>query len=205
MTLSSNYFPSIQYLSKFLMEDIDIEIEKCETFQKQSYRNRCIILSPNGNLPLTVPVQKVSGKKILMNEIKIDYSTNWQAEHLKSIEAAYRSSPFFEFYIDSFLKFFKSRYDLLIDFNTEILKTLLYEIEISKNFTFTEEYFKENPDFRRGIHPKEKEQINDSNFKPINYTQVFSSKFDFQPNLSVLDLLFNEGPNAVNILRSSLR
>ncbi len=203
MILSSNYFPGVQYLSKFLLGKT-IYIETKEHFQKQSFRNRCQILAANGVQILSVPTKKVSGEDVLITEVEIDYSTAWQAVHLKSIESAYRSSPFFEFYIDAFLDFFTTRHALLFDFNAEILTQLLTEFEIPAKIALSKEYLTQFPDYRNGIHPKKKFQVIDNRFCAKPYTQVFSSKFPFQENLSALDLLFNEGPNAINILRESI-
>ncbi len=196
--LSSAYFPPIQYFSNILKVE-NIIIEQHENYSKQSYRNRCEILSPNGKQTLSIPVIKNSGSKLCIKDVKIDYKNDWQNIHLKSLQTAYLSSPFFEHYIDALMPFFEKEYDFLFDLNLEIIKTLLSELQIDKTINFSKEYKSEYnfPDFRNSIHPKKKFQTED--FTTQNYTQVFFDKFDFEPNLSILDLLFNEGPNSVNL------
>lgn len=200
--LSSAYFPPIQYFANILNCE-EVIIEKHENFTKQSYRNRCEILSANGKQTLSVPILKVSGKKQKITDVKIDYKNDWQSIHLKSLKASYLSSPFFEFYIDSLLPFFKKKYTFLFDFNYEILNTLLNEIQIEKKIGFSKKYIAiyDFTDLRNSIHPKNKFYVK-LNFETVNYEQVFSRKHGFVNNLSILDLLFNEGPNSENILRT---
>ncbi len=191
------YFPPVSFF--YLLNKTEkVFIEQYENYSKQSYRNRCEILSPNGKLTLSIPVKKKSGEKQLIKDIKIDYKNDWQKQHLKSIETAYFSSPFYEFYIDAFLTFFSKKYTFLFDYNYEILKTLLSELQIDKDIKFTSEYIKDYglSDYRAALHPKKKIP----KFNPKAYTQVFFDKFPFTPNLSILDLLFNEGPNFDNFL-----
>jgi len=203
--LATTYFPTIQYMLKFLIYK-DIVIEKHENYIKQSYKNRCNILAANGVQALTIPVKKVSGKKIIITDILINYDTNWQTLHLKSIDSAYKSSPFYEFYIDAFIPFFKKKYKYLFDFNIEILQVLLKEIENDKTFDFTNEYLPTyKNDYRMSINPKKKYQTEDKTFVFNEYSQVFSSKFGFTKDLSILDLLFNEGPNTRMVLKSMIR
>ncbi|NOZ34062.1 MAG: WbqC family protein [Chlorobi bacterium] len=194
---SAAYFPPIGYFSELINSETVI-IEKYENYIKQTYRNRCEILSPGGKQTLSIPIVKKSGQKQFIKDVKIDYKNNWQSLHLKSLKTAYLSSPFFEFYIDAFLPFFEKKYTFLLDYNIEILHKLLSESEIDKKLTFTEEYKKEYsfPDFRNLIHPKK----NSPKFIFKKYTQVFFDRFDFVPNLSILDLLFNEGPSAVSFI-----
>ena len=197
--LSSAYFPSVQYFSKILNYETII-IEQNENYSKQSYRNRCEILSPNGKQTLSIPIIKQSGNKQLIKDVKIDYKNDWQDIHLKSLQTAYLSSPFFEHYIDALIPFFKKQYTFLFDLNLEIIETLLKELQIDKTINFSKEYKTQYNflDFRNSIHPKKKFQT--ESFKAQKYIQVFFDKFDFVPNLSVLDILFNEGPNLENVL-----
>ena len=199
--LSTAYFPPVQYFSKILNYD-NIIIEQHENYTKQSYRNRCEILSPNGIQTLSIPVIKKSGSKQFIKDVKIDYKNDWQSLHLKALKTAYLSSPFFEFYIDALLSFFEKKYTFLFDLNLEIINTILSELQIDISLNFTKEYKTgyDFPDFRSSIHPKEKFQIKDHSFKAVKYPQVFFEKFDFVPDLSILDLLFNEGPNSENVL-----
>ena len=198
---STAYFPPVQYFSQIVNSE-KIIIEKYENYSKQSYRNRCEILSPNGKQTLSIPVIKKSGQKQLIKDVKIDYKTDWQSICLKSLKTAYLSSPFFEFYIDALMPFFEKRFTFLFDYNFEILQIILSELQIEKEIQFTEKYIKEYPfpDFRNSIHPKKKFQTADTNFPTRKYTQVFFDKYEFIPNLSILDLLFNEGPNTESFL-----
>ncbi len=197
--LSTAYLAPIQYFTKFVEYD-KVIIEAHENFIKQTYRNRCKIYAANGELSLSIPVKK-NAPKTKIKELQIDYDTNWRKLHWKSIESAYNSSPFFEYYIDDFSPFYTKKFKYLFDFNTELLKMILENIDISTNIDFTETFFNneyEMDDFREQIHPKNRDV--DKNFKIIEYTQVFQSKHSFIPNLSIVDLLFNEGPNSSIVL-----
>jgi len=200
IVLSTAYLGPIQYFSKLLKYDIAF-IEQHENFTKQTYRNRCKIYGANGELSLSIPVKKTS-PKIKVKELLIDYDTNWQKLHWKSIESAYRSSPYFEFYEDDFKPFYEKKNKFLVDFNLEIQQVILEHLDISIDIKNTEHYAREldatTDDFRDKIHPKK--QVNDSEFNIISYTQVFQDKHGFVPNLSIIDLLFNEGPNAIGLL-----
>ena len=204
-SLSTAYFPSVQYFTKILKYDT-LYIEAHENYQSQSYRNRTIISGPNGKQSLSLPVQKISGKKIPIKDVKIDYSTPWQKEHLRSIDMAYKSSPFYEYYIDAFIPFFEKEFQFLFDYNMQILITLLSEIEINTKILFTESFEIKNSidDFRFNIHPKKSKQKIDPDFIPQQYSQVFEQKFNFIENLSIIDLLFNKGQEAELVLENSL-
>ncbi len=202
--LTIAYFPPLQYFSKIANYN-NVFIEKYENFTKQSFRNRCEILTANGKQSLTVPIEKTLKSKMLVKDIIIDYKNDWQTLHFKSLQSAYLSSPFYEFYIDILKVFFEKKFKYLFDFNIEILQTLFDEIQLKKTLNFTKEYIKEPIclDFRNSIHPKNKFKTKDNNFVDIKYEQVFSNKFGFVENLSILDLLFNEGPNSENILKQT--
>ncbi|MBI9052726.1 MAG: WbqC family protein [Bacteroidales bacterium] len=201
--LSTAYLAPIQYFTKLLKYD-SVIIEAHENFIKQTYRNRCIIYGANGDLSLSIPVSK-NKKKVIIKDLMIDYSTNWKKLHLKSIESAYKSSPYFEFYFDEIRPFFEKNYKFLFDFNTLIQEVILEQLEIETQINYSDNYFFSNDldeidDFREKILPKKK--ILDNEFYIHKYNQVFSDKHGFKPNLSIIDLLFNEGPNAINLLRS---
>lgn len=198
LLLSTAYFPPVQYVSKIKLYD-EIFIEQYENFGKQSYRNRCEIMSANGVISLSVPVEKANSKT-LIRDLKIVYQTNWQKLHFKGIESAYKNSPYYEYYIDDLMPFFEKKEKFLLDFNSGILETLLDSLKLSKSITYTEDYIRENtPDYqdlRNAIHPKASHRIEDPEFVSHPYRQTFSDRFPFHPNLSALDLLFNTGPEA---------
>lgn len=193
------YFPSILQFA-FMLESKKITFEIFDNFQKQTYRNRCYIYGANGKQLLNIPTQKVSGKQ-LTRDVKIDYNANWQAEHYKTLLSAYRSSPFFEFYIDELLPVFNKRETFLIDLNikaTKILFELLQEKLILKLSTH---YSKDvENDYRSLVNAKDKLVVNFP-----KYTQVFDDKHGFIPNLSILDLLFMEGPTSTIYLEKTLK
>jgi len=205
--LNTAYLPPIQYMAKMVSHS-NIEIEVHESYAKQSYRNRCLILSCNGPLALSIPVIKVNGNNTLTKDIAIDYSTNWQKMHWKAIESAYRNSTYFDFLADVLIPFYIRKEESLMNFNSKLLKEILNFIEVEKPFTFTNDYIKLYPlgvdDYRDIIHPKQQNQTVDNNFNMIKYYQVFGDKFDFQPNLSIIDLLFNEGLGALDIINQSI-
>lgn len=199
LLVNTAYFPPVQYLSAIKKYDT-IFIEQFENYGKQSYRNRCHILSANGPLILSVPVQKNEGHKFFTRDAKIDYSTAWQKLHFKGIESAYKNSPFYEYYMDDLAIFFSSKSTYLLDFNTRILHTLLALLHLDKDIAYTEDFIRETDgyaDLRNVIHPKPaRRRGEDLEFQARPYTQTFHDRFPFFPNLSVLDLLFNAGPEA---------
>jgi len=199
--LTTAYLAPIHYYS-VLLQHGQVLIEANENFIKQSYRNRCEIYGANGVLSLSIPVKK-EAPKTKAKDILIDYDTNWRKLHWKSIESAYRSSPFFEFYADDIKPFYQREYKYLFDFNTDIQSVLLDHLEIDIKIEFTKEYIHDYSnsatDFRAKFHPKKSNT--DTDFSPKEYFQVFQDKHGFFPNLSIIDLLFNEGPNTINILK----
>lgn len=202
LLLNTSYFPPIQYISKLPVYK-DIYIEQYETYGKQSYRNRCHILTANGVVPLSIPVVKTSAR-FLTKDAEIDYSTAWQRLHFRGIESAYKNSPFYDYYIEEFIKYFKTKEKYLLDYNQKILETLLEQMEIDKTIQFTDDYVSDTTgytDFRDVIHPKPgRRPAEDCDFISRPYTQTFSDRFPFFPNLSILDLLFNTGPEATKYL-----
>jgi len=205
--LTTSYFPPIQYYSKLIKKE-KIIIEQYEHYGKQSYRNRCDIYGANGLLTLSVPVIKGARKKILTKDIQIEYVEDWRKVHFKGIESAYRKSPFYEYYIDDIEPIFSKEYKYLLDLNNDILGVLNEILEISPDIGYTEDYIKETvgvDDWREGIHPKKSKRIEDTSFVADPYTQVFSDKLGFEPNLSVLDLIFNLGPEALLYLENSIK
>ena len=189
------YFaPIIQYAVIAQSDTTVFEVH--DNFQKQTYRNRCNIATANGMQALTVPIQHSKGIKLKTSEIKIDYKDNWQIQHLRALESAYSSSPYFEFYIDDLLPIFQTKFEKLIDLNFATHEFIADAIELEIPFRKSEE-FEMNPlnDFRALAIAKGKTQ-----YELQRYIQVFEPKLGFLSNLSILDLLFMEGPNALNYL-----
>lgn len=197
------YLPPVGYFSIMEKYPAGVKIEQWDSYHKQTYRNRCRISGANGVLDLVIPVIKNSGQKTLVKDVRIDYSTRWQANHWKSITSAYNSSPFFEFYIDDFEPFYNKKWNFLIDYNIDLLVLISELLNIKKPFTLTENFEKEVPgadDFREKISPKNKD-IEGLQLEFKHYHQTFIDKFGFIENLSIIDLLFNEGRMAGEIFK----
>jgi hypothetical protein len=205
--LSTAYFAPIQYYCK-LVQHQNVLIEQWENYSKQSYRNRCNIYGANGALAISVPVVKATNKKVLTKDVKVSYDTNWQKLHWKGIESAYKSSPFYEYYIDDLERFFTQKWDYLLDFNLEIQAEICEILEIENKNALSDDFIPmQTPDFidyRNMIHPKASKELADANFNPQAYTQVFGDKHGFIPNLSILDLIFNMGPDSSHYLETCL-
>jgi hypothetical protein len=198
--LSTAYLPPIQYYAK-LVATSAILLEQHEHYVKQTYRNRCLIAGANGVLSLSVPVVKRHGEKMPIREVRIDYTEAWQRRHWKALETAYRSSPFFAYYADDIRPFYEKKETFLFDLNEKILRTTCELIGIKTAIGYTEQFCKpDNPfDYRYSITPKIP-YTTDANFRPQTYYQVFAALHSFLPNLSIVDLLCNEGPRSVQIL-----
>jgi hypothetical protein len=195
--VSTAYLPPIEYFS-FLSGAEKVLIEKEENYIKQTYRNRCYILTSNGPLLLSVPVLMGSFHKTSLKEIKIDYSKRWQQVHLRAMIASYRSSPFFDFYFDDIHRIISSSPPFLIDLNLElifyILSILKLDIEISYTLNFIPITGDSN-DYRYKLFPKQPYRKQQK-----EYAQVFKSENGFVTGLSIADLIFNMGPDSVKYL-----
>ncbi|MCK9411982.1 MAG: WbqC family protein [Prolixibacteraceae bacterium] len=209
--LSSAYLAPVQYITK-LMDYDEVWVELSEHFLKQSYRNRCKILTANGQQSLSIPVTEGSNSKRIIREVAISYDHPWQKLHWRAIVSAYNNAPFFEYYAESFSPFYHTKkWQFLTDFNHDIQSVVLEELNLKCNIRVTETFLPPTwippgtDDFRYSIHPKTNRQTDDDRFAPTVYMQVFQEKFGFTSNLSILDLLFNEGPMAVEILRKSIK
>ncbi|GGA79910.1 hypothetical protein GCM10008015_20730 [Flavobacterium palustre] len=198
--LHPSYFPSISHFVAMLQsESIVFEME--DNFQKQTNRNRTYIYSPNGIQLLNIPIKHSKTSHQKTKDIQIENDFDWQKQHFKSLEAAYRSSPFFEFFEDDFVPFFEKKHTFLMDLNFEALDIISKCMRTKFNFETTTEYFHEvDPneiqDYRFLVNGKKDPSVFES------YTQVFDDKFGFINNLSILDLLFNEGKFTVDYLKS---
>lgn len=178
----------------------DVWLESCEHYQKQSYRNRTRILTSNGVHVLSIPVIHDVTKPFI-RDARIEYKTSWQRNHWRAIESAYGNSPYFLYYLDALKPFFEQPFTYLFDYNLKIMETLLKLMRVRTEIHLTEDFEPTAAnDLREAIHPR-KTKAEDYPFKTqIPYYQVFEDKFGFTPNLSVLDLLFNTGPEASTYL-----
>ncbi|GAA0883412.1 WbqC family protein [Sphingobacterium siyangense subsp. cladoniae] len=199
LLLPACYLPPISYFHTVQEHNLPLVIEKYEHFQKQSYRTRARIASANGVQDLIVPIQHGNKERVPMKDIRISYEFDWQRLHWLSIQTAYRSSAYFEYYEDDFIRFYEEKFAYLVDFNVAQLELILKSIKLKRAIGFTEEYVaapSEMIDFRNLIHPKKESILRD----PKEYYQVFSDKNGFYPDLSIIDLLFNQGPQSKSYL-----
>jgi hypothetical protein len=204
--LSTAYFGNIQYYTKLLLFN-NIKIEQYEHFPKQTWRNRCVILDANGPLTLSVPVKKSAEIKQLTRDVEIDYSRDWIRVHLKAFESAYRSSPFYDLLIDEIAPVLQAKPRFLLDLNNSILEITCEIIGIEQNTQLSNDFaltIENAHDFRDSIHPKPRMFRPDPDFEANPYHQVFTEKFGFMPNLSIIDLIFNEGNEAYLTLNNSI-
>lgn len=204
VVFASAYWPNLHYFCYLLHAD-KVLIEQYDHYSKQSYRNRCEILSANGKLDLSIPVKKTS-KKEFTKDIQISYTENWQAKHWRALTSAYKNSPYFEFFEDEIKIFYTTQFDFLLNYNYKQLQTVFKLLKLKKEVGLTNSFEKdrlEYTDLRETIHPKINFQ-NDSQVKQVlekPYYQTFQEKFPFQANLSILDLLFNEGLGSLEYLK----
>ena len=196
--MSTAYLAPVQYYSKLTAFEI-IFLESSENYPKQTYRNRCHIASANGMQVLTVPVEKPTKLKTLTRDIRISNHGNWRHIHWNALISAYNLSPFFKYYADDFRPFYEKKIDFLVDFNEALQTMICGLLDIHTTIIHTSIYtpFVEN-DFRSAISPQH--PLPDIHFTPHPYYQVFHEKYSFIFNLSIVDLLFNMGPEAVLFL-----
>ncbi|SHK97645.1 WbqC family protein [Flavobacterium xanthum] len=197
--LHPTYFPSVSHFAAMVQADtVTFEIE--DNFQKQTNRNRTYIYSPNGIQLLNIPIKHSKESHQKTKDVRIENDFDWQKQHFKSLEAAYRSSPFFEFFEDDIRPIFEKKQEFLLDLNFEALTIVFKCLRMKIEYHTTAEYFHGADtliisDFRPLVNGKKDLSVFDK------YTQVFDDKHGFINNLSVLDLLFNEGKYAMDYLR----
>lgn len=205
--LSSAYLAPIEYYTKLYNGD-RIFMERCDHYIKQTYRNRCIIAGPNGPQALTIPTEKSAHEHCCMKDVRISDHGKWQHVHWQALVSAYYTSPFFEYYQDDFRPFYEKSFTFLFDFNEELQNLVCKLLDLQPEIHLTELYkthFIESKeqDFRDAIRPKGSFAW-DKAFTPRPYYQVFQEKLGFLPNLSIVDLLFNMGPEGLLVLRDSI-
>lgn len=204
--LSSAYLAPVEYYAKLFAYD-KVYVERFDSYMKQTYRNRCVIASAGGPQALTIPTEKSEGAKCLMKDIRISDHGNWRHVHWNAFVAAYKHSPFFDYYADEFHRFYEKRYDFLYDFNMELCHWMCEQIDLQPVMIPTDDYVavpEGMDDYRERIHPKKVYTEADPDFSLVPYYQVFDAKQGFQPNLSIADLLFNMGPESLLVLRDSI-
>ncbi|WP_274474364.1 WbqC family protein [Mangrovimonas aestuarii] len=197
--LHPTYFPNISHFVGMVKAD-KVVFERHDNFEKQTYRTRTYIYGANGKLLLNIPVEYTQKKRQLYRDVRISNTTDWQSLHWKSMQSAYLSSPFFEFYEDDLRPLFETKTDFIYDFNIACFQTICecLQLEIEPSFT---KVFDKSPQEQldlRGMVNSKKEIAQSFD----RYIQVFDDKHGFIPNLSILDLLFSEGPNSLNYLES---
>jgi hypothetical protein len=195
---STIYLPPLEFFVNACNAD-KIIIEACESFIKQTYRNRCSIYSANGRIELSIYLEKCRRNHLPLKEVKISYAQPWNKIHWRAIVSAYNNSPYFMYYQFDFEKFYNTEYKWLLDYNTQLLLLCLKLLGMDKEISFTEEYLPHYPNGmdKRNLYISAK--LSGINF--TKYPQVFDFKIGFIPDLSIIDLLFNRGPESLEYLK----
>ena len=203
--LTSAYLAPIQYYAKLYAATHVVE-ERYDHYVKQTYRNRCVIAGPNGAQALTFPIEHAELLKPCTKDIRLSDHGNWRHLHWNALQSAYDNSPYFEYYADDFRPFYEQKYDFLVDFNEDLRAMVCGLLGLYPQIEHTTAYANADDfgavDFRETIRPKLDFQ-KDITFCSVPYYQVFAQKNGFLPNLSIVDLLFNMGPEARLVLRDS--
>lgn len=182
-------------------------LEQYAFYEKKTFRNRTVVSAANGPITLSIPVIKPRLDKTPDKDIQISYDTPWQATHWKTISSAYKSSPFFEYYGDDFEPFYRKKNKFLIDFNLQLMETACENIGLPCHISLTESYITDTTpyaDIRPTVAPRLVIQDLDPQFKIEPYRQVFGERNGFSPNLSIIDLLFCKGPEAIEVLKRAI-
>ncbi len=201
--VSTAYWPNQYYFYQVLSSQ-KLIIEQYEHYQKQSYRNRCTILSANGPLDLTIPVVN-EGNKQVIKDLRISYKDDWPIKHWRALTSAYKNSPYFELFEPEIYFFYSQRFDTLLEYNLQQVQLLLNLVRRKVPVELSSEYIAGPEgviDLRERIHPKRALSHDDVGYQKllVPYSQVFDTKFSFQPNLSMLDLFFNKGLESLDYL-----
>lgn len=208
MWLSVAYLAPVYYYASALAAR-KVYIEQHDNYVKQTYRNRCQIVTGNGVIPLSIPVDKGDSGKCLTRDIRLSHHSDWQTLHWRSFVAAYNSSPFFEYYMDDLLPFYERKWNFLFDFDCELQSKIVELLDVDVDITLTESYkdtFESHQlDLRESIHPKKSPEKDDFHCQILPYYQVFDTKFGFIPNMSIIDLLFNMGPESGKLLKEMIK
>lgn len=192
--LSTAYLPSINYFSLLLKEDV-LVMEKHEHFVKQTHRNRCVIATPQGPLHLSIPLVNDGNKTSTANK-KIAYAENWQAKHWRAIESSYNKSAYFEYFEEELKNILLKKHEFLFELNLELIQQLLHILRVKREIPFTTEYEASG----KFVDLRDENKFKQTQFP--SYYQVFKDKTGFLPNLSVLDIVFNEGLRSKDYLLS---
>ncbi|MBP5487871.1 MAG: WbqC family protein [Bacteroidales bacterium] len=207
MLLGIAYFPPISYFA-LMAEGKTVHIEACENYQKQSWRNRCRYYAADGPQYLNFPVVHEGGTHELpITKIKVDYSTPWVIRTERAIASAYESSAYFDYYKDELFAILDSKPETLFELDMQIIRFFLKKTRIEADIRLTEEYVPPVPDtaegdYREKLHPKRPDTVLKDLGLEKPYYQVFAQKYGFIPNLSIMDLLFNEGPDSILYLKA---
>lgn len=196
--LSTAYLPNLEYLTQVIKHNT-IVLEKYEHFVKQTYRNRCEVLTSNGRMTLSIPLIKQADKEIISDK-RISYAEKWQQQHWRTITSAYKNSPYFEFFEDELKPFYETKHEFLFDFNTQLLQTVLHILRIKKQIQFTTQ-FEKTPNDVRDMRMLS-DGIQKDGLTQSSYYQVFSDKYEFTSNLSCLDAVFNLGLKTIDFCQS---
>ncbi len=201
--LQTTYFGPIQWYQKLCRYDLCL-IEQYDSYQKQTYRNRCTIATANGIQALTVPVEHTDDK-MLVKDLRISEHNQWRRVHWNALQSAYSESPFFEYYADDLHPFFERKYNFLVDFNEDIRQKMCELIDIHPMVGYTRDFQTPDTPTQQGVTDlraviNAKHPLPDPDFEATNYWQVFQHKHGFLTNLSILDLLFCMGPESIYYL-----